>query len=57
MKFSLTIKRGLVTVAWVKGIREVGKEELSAAELEKVIDVEQYLEKLLGLRFHIEEIQ
>jgi len=51
----MTIKKGLVTKVQVKGICDV--DEMSVAEAEKIIEVEQFLEKLLGLRVHIEEIQ
>jgi hypothetical protein len=57
MKFELIFTRGLQTVAHIKGIRELSKEELNLKELEQVITTEQFIEKLTGLRVHINEME
>lgn len=54
MKFSITFKKGIKTVAHIVGV-EISKDLLSMSDLEKVIEVEQYLERLTGLRVHINE--
>jgi hypothetical protein len=54
MKFRIIFKRGINTVAQVVG-GEISKDLLSMADLERVIETEQYLERLTGLRVHIEE--
>jgi len=52
MRFKIRIKKGLETVAEVKGILE---SDVKVSELEKIIETEQFLERLTGLRVHIEE--
>ncbi len=55
MKFTITVKKGLCTKAYIKGTKDVKKHELSVEDLDKVIQTEAFLEKLTGLRFHINE--
>jgi hypothetical protein len=57
MKFEIIFTKGLQTVAVVKGIKEVSKEELNLKELEQVITTEAFLEKLTGIRVHINECE
>lgn len=57
MRFNIIFKKGMETVARVEGIRDVAKEDLTLSELEKAIQTEQLLEKLTGLRVHVEEVQ
>jgi hypothetical protein len=52
MRFELIVKSGQTELARVPG-NTVDEEFISVADLNKVIEVEQYLEKLFGLRFHI----
>ena len=56
MKFIITFKRGLEEVSRVAGRHELATDDVTVAELQKVIDVEQFLEKLLGLRVHISQM-
>jgi hypothetical protein len=56
MKFKVTFKLGVQTLAEVVGVREVGKEELTVAEAEKVLDMERLLEKITGFRVHIQQV-
>lgn len=57
IKFNITFKRGTQTVATVQGL-PVNAEQVSVAEAgEKVIDTEQFLEKLTGLRVHIQQAE
>lgn len=54
MKFKIIFKRRMNTVAEVKG-REVEKSCITLHDYEKIIETEQFLEKILGLRVHIME--
>lgn len=51
MQFSLIVKSGPTTLSAVTG--RLADVELTPAEQEKVIETEQFLEKLLGFRVHI----
>lgn len=54
IKFKLTVKRGQEVLAEVEGI-EKELDALSVGDVtERVIETEAYLERLLGLRVHIE---
>jgi len=55
MKFSVTIKLGPQVLAHVEG-REISDDALTVRALREVIDLEQKLEKLTGLRFHISHL-
>lgn len=57
MKFKITVKQGLNTVAVLEGVYTVSKEYVTLAVIEKIIQTEQDLEFLTGLRFHIEEMK
>jgi hypothetical protein len=52
MTFELIVRSGLKELARVPG-NTINEEFISLADLNKVIEVEQYLERLFGLRFHI----
>lgn len=52
MKFTLTVKQGLQTLAVIDGL-DRRPEDIVVADLQKAIGTEQYLERLFGLRFHI----
>ena len=56
LRFQIVFKRGQTVVATVAGIKETDGEHLTVGELEQVIPTEQLLEKLLGLRVHIEQV-
>lgn len=51
MKSRLTIKQGQTVLAEVEG-RELNEGDIRA-DLQNVITIEQTLERLFGLRFHI----
>lgn len=54
LKFKLTFKRGNEVVAVVEG-RERPENALTVGDVgERLIETEQYLERLTGLRVHIE---
>ncbi len=52
MIFELVVKKSNEIIATIKG-RPISTDVLSVYDIEKVIEVEQYLERLFGLRFHI----
>lgn len=54
LKFKLTFKRGTKTIAIIEGF-ERSIDGLVVGDVStKIIETEQYLERLLGLRVHIE---
>lgn len=53
IRFDLTIKQSNKTLAEVEGVKTVSTDNLSKADLDRVLQLEQELEKLTGLRFHI----
>lgn len=55
-KFKIEFLRGAEVIASVTGIKVVDGEHLTVAEMQQVIPTEQFLEKLLGLRVHIEQV-
>jgi hypothetical protein len=55
LRFNIVIKNGLDTIVEVAGRVDVPKDAISVSELEEVVEVEQFLEKLTGYRFHIKE--
>lgn len=52
MRFNVTFKYGLSTEAHLEG-KDVEPAYVTAADLKKVIEVEQFLERLTGYRVHI----
>lgn len=54
MRFRIVIKLGVNTIAEAKG-RQVEKSCVTLHDLEKIIETEKFLEKILGLRIHIME--
>lgn len=58
LRFKVTFKRGQRTVAEVLGQDEVDVTRLTVGEVvQQVTETEQFLEKLTGLRVHIEQVQ
>lgn len=57
MKFEIVVKQSVKEVARIKGIISVDYSQITKEELEKVIETETLLEKLTGLRFHINVIE
>lgn len=56
MKFEMIVKSGLTTLAKVTG-RPLSDDEVTLSDVSKVVEVEYFLEKLLGLRVHIREAE
>jgi hypothetical protein len=58
MQFKLTAKSGTKTVAEVVGLEDrIDAGSLTVEEVtEKVVETETFLEKLTGLRWHIEQV-
>lgn len=57
MKFNVTFKLGTKVVATIEGVRELSGAQLTIAEVtEKIHETEAFLEKLTGLRVHIEQV-
>ena len=55
MRYRVDVKHGLRTVVELHGLVNVRTQDLTVADLELVPQVEQFLEKLTGLRFHIQQ--
>ncbi len=56
MRFKITFKFGVATVAVIYSPRNSAS-DLKVSELEKILDTEKFLERLTGLRVHIEEVR
>ena len=56
LKFKLTFKSGIQTIAVVEGLDRHTERLLVEDMTENVIKTEQYLERLTGLRVHIEQV-
>lgn len=57
MQFKITFKKGPEIVAEIPGIVQLNSDDLTVQEAaEKVLRTEAFLEKLLGLRVHIEQV-
>ena len=54
MRFTLTAKSGPATVAHITGIKEVNYRDLTLEDMAKIPETEAFLERLLGLRFHLD---
>jgi hypothetical protein len=55
MRIKITFLKGPEVVAEVEAIRDVDLNALSILEMEQIIPTEALLEKLTGLRVHIEQ--
>lgn len=56
MQFKITFLRGPRVVAEVTGIVALGTANITVQELQQIISTEQLLEKLTGLRVHIDQV-
>jgi hypothetical protein len=54
MRFQLVVKNGQDTLATVEGHQKSGA-DITVDDLKKLIEVEQFLERMFGHRFHILE--
>lgn len=52
-KFTLEIKSGPNSIVFLEGVKTLSGDQITMADYEQVIETEQFLEKLFGLRFHI----
>jgi hypothetical protein len=52
--FTLVLKRGARTLHEIRGAREVDVETFSLADVKALLEAEGTLERLLGLRAHLE---
>ncbi len=55
LKFNITVSRKNVEVAKILGEQNVRYSSITLEDLSKVPEVEAFLERLTGFRFHIEE--
>lgn len=56
LQFKITFKQGTKTVAEVTGREGLGETLTVGDVVERVTETEQFLEKLTGLRVHIEQV-
>jgi hypothetical protein len=56
LKFKIVFLQGEKEVAVAVGVKEIEGSELTVGEMEQVVPTEQLLEKLLGLRVHVEQV-
>lgn len=56
LRFKMTFKRGPFVVAQFDGVKTNHGTDITVDDMRQVIVVEQFLEKLLGLRVHIETL-
>ena len=57
MKFEIVFKKGLHVVSEIKGVKDLRQFDLTVEEVEKLVtEVPTLLEKILGLRVHINEV-
>jgi hypothetical protein len=55
MRIKITFLRGLIAIARIDAIRDLDRDNLTVADMELIPETEQLLEKLTGLRVHIEQ--
>jgi hypothetical protein len=55
-RFTLEVKQGLQTLAKIDGV-EVPSTSINLDDLRKVIETEQFLEKIFHYRFHISTVE
>ena len=56
MKFELIIKEGVKERIQLESTMEVPADTFTVADGEKIIETEQFLERLFGYRFHINTV-
>ena len=54
MKFKIKFLYGLKILGEVEGLRDVNENEITMEYIQKVLDTEKFIEKLTGLRVHID---
>jgi hypothetical protein len=55
MKFKMVVKKGLEEVAVVNGQVEIDADHFTVADAHKILDTEKFLERMFGLRFHLNQ--
>jgi hypothetical protein len=57
LRYRLVFKSGTKVISTIEGQRDVPAGDLTVAEVvEKVMETEQFIEKLTGYRLHIEQV-
>lgn len=56
MKFEIVVLKSREDITRIKGTRRFKDNELTQEEMEKVIEIEEFLEKLTGFRYHINSV-
>lgn len=56
MRVRITFLSGQQKVAEVDAVREIDRDNLTVEDMENIVPAEQLLEKLTGLRVHIEQV-
>ena len=54
MRFKIKFLHGTETIAMIEGIKILHKHEITMEDVEMLIKTEKFLEKLIGLRVHID---
>ena len=57
MKFKLVVKDGVKTIFEIGSRSELSTDNITVTDSIRIIETEQFLERLFGFRFHIEEIK
>jgi hypothetical protein len=55
-RFEIVVKRGISEVCKIEAAMNTPLNAITLADMQRVIATEQFLEKLTGLRFHINQI-
>jgi len=55
MKFNLTFKRGIETVAVIEGTKEIPEDHMTVKDILGIQILEQTLEFLTGFRVHVQQ--
>jgi hypothetical protein len=53
MRLNITVKHGPELLAELKGVKDLNPKGVTLHDLQSIPDLEQQLERLTGLRFHI----
>lgn len=58
LQFRVTFKSGTRTVAVVDGLKDIANgDTITVGDMENIIQTERFLERLTGLRVHIDQVQ
>lgn len=56
MKFNVVFKRGATTVNTVIGVVDLSNDQITVGDLKAALAAEQVIERLTGVRVHIEQV-